>query len=90
MPTILPDNIQSKIKRIHYSGQQEFWCQEAKHVFWVNLMVLIPNMTFVFHGYLPFLMYCLENKDQFKILADGKIQLIKVVETCHYLPATQS
>ena len=47
-------------------------------------MVLIPKMSQVFHGKQPFLLYrncSFLKKDQFTILVDRKIQLIKVIET---------
>ena len=53
--------INDKIYLVSFSfdntSQRNFWCHETTH-FLANLMVLIPKMTLVFHGYQPFLLYC--------------------------------
>ena len=34
---------------LDYGGQHNFWCQETKHVFLANLIVLISKRILVFH-----------------------------------------
>ena len=61
---------------------------KKKDCFLANLMVLIPKMILTFHGYQQFLLFCnrsfLEKKDQATVLADHKIQLIRLEEVHHF------